>query len=138
MNYEVGYVYKLICKNTGKVYYGSTNNINRRTAQHKCALRMRELGHSYSSSIEIIEQNNYEFLVIETWFNISKYDLKREEAKYITQEECINKRIPNRTRKDAKNEPCKCNCGCIVLRKHLYRHKKTKKHIKKIEEKSQE
>tara|TARA_A100001201_G_C3969735_1_gene165250 strand:+ start:109 stop:507 length:399 start_codon:yes stop_codon:yes gene_type:complete len=130
MNYEVGYVYKLMCKTTGKVYYGSTNDIDRRIKNHKSY-------NSGSSSREIIEQNNYEFKVIETWFNISMYDLKREEAKYITREECINKRVPNRTKKDWDNEKCKCKCGCDVIRKHLYRHMKTKKHIKKMEENSE-
>tara|TARA_R100000482_G_C5009049_1_gene94878 strand:+ start:38 stop:433 length:396 start_codon:yes stop_codon:yes gene_type:complete len=130
MNYEVGYVYKLMCKTTGKVYYGSTSDIDRRIQQHKIC-------RSNSSSREIIEQNNYEVLVIETWFNISRYELKREEAKYITQEECINKRVPNQTKREYHKKPTTCVCGCIVRYDQLKKHMKTKKHIKKMEENSE-
>tara|TARA_R110000782_G_scaffold64204_1_gene131035 strand:+ start:28 stop:663 length:636 start_codon:yes stop_codon:yes gene_type:complete len=40
--------------------------------------------------------------------------------------------------KDRINEKLKCECGCVVIKRTLLRHKKTPKHIKLIEMKTNE
>jgi len=155
-NYKNGKIYKLICDKTDKIYIGSTIN----------ELNIRLIGHKSGkdcSSKKLFELGDVKIELIKNYSCNSKKELEEEEKKYIRENECINKYIPNRTqeewREDNKQklkkyqqeyrkkeyetkkeeilkkqqEKVECECGSIVNRNHLARHKKSFKHIKLTE-----
>tara|TARA_E500000318_G_scaffold105612_1_gene112691 strand:+ start:362 stop:907 length:546 start_codon:yes stop_codon:yes gene_type:complete len=93
--YVNGKIYKIVCNETGKVYYGSTikklkyrinNHINERTCESK----------------QIINRNNYYYELIENYSCNNEYELKSRERWYIENNDCINKVIPIRTKEEIK------------------------------------
>ena len=155
--YQEGKIYKIVCNITGEVYIGSTiKTLAQRKADHKSTTNP-------CMSRNIINRGDYKMILIKNYPCNSKKKLEEEESKYIRENECINKYIPNRTqeewREDNKEklkkyqqeyrkkeyetkkeeilkkqqEKVECECGSIVNRNHLARHKKTMKHIKLTE-----
>ena len=150
--YQEGKIYKIVCNITGEVYYGSTiSKLSKRINIHKnlkdCVSR------------NIINRGDYKIELIKDYPCNSQYELEEEEGKYIRENECINKQIPGRTKKEhyednkieiveknkqyrdlhkeeinkKKLEKITCECGAIVAKAGLARHKKTMNHIKKTE-----
>jgi hypothetical protein len=78
-------IYKLSCE-TGKVYYGSTNNINKRLSNHKSNLTCM--------SKDFINPN------IEVLETCKEEERKEREGYYIRNFDCVNKCIPGRTQKE--------------------------------------
>jgi len=155
--YQEGKIYKIVCNITGEIYIGSTiKTLAQRKADHKSTTNS-------CVSKNIINRGDYEMILIKNYSCNSKKELEEEEKKYIRENECINKYIPNRTqeewREDNKQklkkyqqeyrkkeyetkkeeilkkqqEKVECECGSIVNRNHLARHKKSFKHIKLTE-----
>jgi len=95
VNYQLGKIYKLVSNNTGKQYIGSS-------CQKKLCSRLT--GHVNKSnkciSREIIEDGNYEIILIENFPCDSKDELHKRERYYIENLDCINKVIPTRTKKE--------------------------------------
>ena len=86
-------IYKIIDNETGEVYFGSTTqSINERINKHKkrptCTCR------------DIIARNNFDVVVLETHIGMPKKELFEREKEYILKFNCVNKVIPNRTRKE--------------------------------------
>ena len=186
-----GYIYRIIDNTNGNVYYGSTikKYLCQRIASHKADYKRYLEGISrYTTSFDIIKNNDYKYEVVEENEFETKYDILQRERYYIENFECVNRIIPNRTeqeyrdthkeqtskknknyyethkqefvekskkyhkenyekkkeqlkkkRKDSyeKNkeylkEKINCDCGAIVCRVSLTRHKKSKKHLDKI------
>ena len=110
----------------------------------------------YHFSRNIINRSDYKIELIKNYPCNSKKELEEEEAKYIRNNKCINRNIPHRTKhewyEDNKEEINKhkkekyeinkkeflkkitCECGAIVSKPHISKHRKTKKHIKLLEE----
>jgi hypothetical protein len=91
MNYQEGKIYKIV--GSGLTYYGST----------KQTLKARINKHKYQkccSSKQIINNGNYEILLIELFPCNTKEELKTRERWYIENNDCVNKYIPNRTKKE--------------------------------------
>ena len=149
--YQEGKIYKIVCNISGEVYIGSTKNtLENRLGKHICD--------THCMSKQIIERGDYEIILIKNYPCNSRYELEEEEAKYIRNNNCINRCIPHRTStqyyQDNKNkllekqnkyrednkakinkqkaEKITCECGCIVRMGGLYNHRKTKKHLKFI------
>ena len=97
-----GIIYKLECCITGEVYYGSTTqSLNIRMSEHKaCCKRWKEGKYAFTTSFNIIDRGNYSYSLIETVECEDKYQLEARERYYIENNECINKFIPCRTRKE--------------------------------------
>lgn len=93
-----GFIYKLLCKNTLKTYYGSTtNDIKNRLTEHEHKFK-RGIKHSSS---DIIANGNYSIEQVEMIDFEDKKELRDRERFYIENDKnCINKNIPNRTSKD--------------------------------------
>ena len=199
-NYNQGKIYKIVCNITNEIYIGSTiQDLNNRLASHKIR--------KSCMSKQIIERGDYEIILIKNYPCNSKYELEEEEAKYIRENECINKTIPHRTRKEwreenkekiieykkeyyednkekinkktneyyknnkekiveqkktfyennkekqlqikkkyyednkevinkQRKEQVLCECGILTSKNHISRHRKSKRHIKFLEEKS--
>jgi len=94
---------------------------------------------------------NSETMVIESleqyYFDEDTYNKQfvlQREAYYIKNNQCINKEIPGRTKKESNkeyyeknkeklNEKIDCECGGKYIHQHKSRHMKSKKHINYIE-----
>jgi hypothetical protein len=103
VNYENGKVYKIICNITGLIYIGSTAEIllSNRLGKHRRDYRSFLNGkYHYVSSFKILENNNYDIILLETYPCNNKYELKARERFYIESLNCVNKNIPNRTVKE--------------------------------------
>ena len=90
VNYSNGKIYKIT--GGGMTYYGSTTQpLNKRLAVH------RNLN---CSSKIIIETGKYDICLVEEFKCENKEQLHARERFYIENNECINKRIPSRTKKE--------------------------------------
>jgi hypothetical protein len=98
---KIGYIYKLVDNTNSNVYYGSTMNLKKRLRQHKEDYKkyLKSKCH-YKSSFEIIKNSNWLMLYLEVvpFKDISL--LRERERSYIENNQCINKYIPNRSKKE--------------------------------------
>jgi hypothetical protein len=132
MSYQRGKIYKIVCNTTGLTYYGSTTEptLARRLSAHKGYYNYWKKGASKNmiTSGKILENNNYEIVLVELYPCNSKDELHKRERFYIENNECVNKNIPTRTGYEYREE-----------HKHEFREK-SKKHYEdnreEIKEKS--
>jgi hypothetical protein len=100
VNYQQGKIYRLVCNTTGLVYVGSTcePTLTRRLQKHKGDYKKFLDGkNSNMTSFQILENNNYEIILIEVYPCNSKDELHQRERHYIETMECVNIQIPGRT-----------------------------------------
>ncbi len=97
-----GIIYKIVCNETGEVYYGSTQqSLNKRIAIHVSKCKGWKAGnYHYTTSFSIIERGNYSYSLIETVECQDRQQLETRERFYIEKNECANKVIPTRTQKE--------------------------------------
>jgi hypothetical protein len=127
VNYQNGKIYKIICNITGLIYIGSTAEIylSNRLAKHRKDYRRFLNGkHNYITSFKILENNNYDIILLETYPCNNKYELKARERIYIESLNCVNKCIPNRTSKEYYNDNKK-----IILKKNKEYYYKNKNEL---------
>ena len=91
-NIMVGYIYKIKCLETNKFYIGSTlEELYKRIAYHK------DIKNNRCASYEIIKNNNYEFIILDTIDTNNKKSIQLIENLYILigrkTNRCINKNI---------------------------------------------
>ena len=151
--YKNGKIYKIVDNTNNNIYIGSTIQIlEERLSKHKCK-------NSTCISRNIIENGDFEIILIKDYPCNSKEELEEEEQKYIDIYECINKNraYTGLTRKEYdkeryeknkdkkkeydkkryeknkeyKKEKILCECGCMINRSGIARHRKSQKHIKK-------
>jgi predicted GIY-YIG superfamily endonuclease len=82
-----GYIYKILCKDTGEVYIGSCRNYEQRKISHKYYKNDTKW---VVSSSQIINRNNYEFILLDKQDEITDLDLRKLEQSYMDKYECIN------------------------------------------------
>jgi len=82
--YQRGLVYGLVCNITGKLYIGSTINLEQRKKNHKSK------GNTCMSK-QIIDGGDYEFYVIELYPCWSVFELRIREEYHRQRNECVNK-----------------------------------------------
>ena len=103
VNYQLGKIYKIVCNTTGIMYIGSTceANLARRLSNHKSDFkRWKEKSKNVTASCEVIENNNYEIILIENYPCNSKDELHARERFFIENNHCVNRSIPTRTMKE--------------------------------------
>ncbi len=145
--FEIGYIYKLICSETGDCYYGSTINPVKRFARHRQQNNTCKSKGLIKPTMHIMEMKK----------NISKNDLQSIEKYYILNNNCVNKNVPKRTYKEwykqkiidnpnyqkekyqkyegkSRNERTRkhCECGGKYIQRNLKIHLLTNKHIKYV------
>jgi len=100
--YQQGKIYKIIDKTNNNIYIGSTiKTLNKRLIEHKTEYKKSiNKKQSNTTSFEIIKNNNYEILLLETFPCNNKYELEQRERYYIDNNCCVNKTIPTRTKKE--------------------------------------
>jgi hypothetical protein len=102
-DYSKGKIYKIVCNTTGLVYIGSTcePTLARRLAKHRTDYNRYLNGKIRNiTSLKLIENNNYEIVLVENYNCASKDELHARERFYIESIECVNKVIPTRNKKE--------------------------------------
>ena len=130
-----GKIYKLVDNTNNNIYIGSTcetiltNLLNKHKSDYK---RYVEKGIKYTTSFEIIKNNNYKIELIEEIICVNKYILDEREKYWIENINCINKYKPNnyldKGNKDIHRTK-KCNCGGEYKFGQQSKHYKTITHI---------
>jgi len=125
--YKNGKIYKIVCNETNEVYYGSTR-------QKYLSNRIKTHRGENCISKQIIDRKNYYYELVEDYSCNNRYELETRERWYILNNDCINKNIPTRTKKqwnednketiiEKRKETITCNlCGYILSKRHLKRH----------------
>ena len=101
VNYQNGKIYKIVSGDL--TYIGSTcePTLARRMATHKGDYRVYLNGkRDYVTSFKLLENGNAEIFLLELFPCNSKDELHARERYHIENNECVNKVIPNRTRKE--------------------------------------
>ena len=101
-DYSKSKIYKIVCNITGLIYIGSTSQpLCRRIQDHKNDYKRYLNGkHNYVSSFKILENNNYNIVLVEDFTCKRKEQLHAKERFWIENTECVNKVIPTRTQKE--------------------------------------
>jgi hypothetical protein len=104
-DYSRGKIYKIINDKTEEQYFGSTcePTLARRLARHIKDYKRWELkkeGAHFVTSFLIFNNNNYHIELVELFSCSSKDELTTREKYYIKNNECVNKYIPMRSKKE--------------------------------------
>ena len=94
IDYQQGKIYKIECNVTGKVYIGSTCEpiLARRLAGHIKNYKSYLNGKSnYVSSFDILQNGNYDIVLIESYPCNSKDELHSRERYHTNNIDCVNK-----------------------------------------------
>ncbi len=92
--YSRGKIYKIVDNTNGDVYYGST------TETLKERLRKHTSNSNECNSKLIINNGDYNIILVEYYPCNSVEELESREAHYIINNQCINVKIPGRTNKE--------------------------------------
>ena len=102
-DYANSRIYRIVCNDTGKQYFGSTTqSLAKRLSRHKAGFKQWQKGNNtFTTSYEIIEGGNFDIVLVEELPNIKNIEqLRARERYHIEANECVNKVIPNRTLKE--------------------------------------
>ena len=91
--YERGKIYKIVDNTNNNIYIGSTIQ----TLKERLRCHEKDLD---SSSKSIIDNGDYDILLIENYPCESKKELEAREGFYIRNNDCININVPGRTQKE--------------------------------------
>jgi hypothetical protein len=101
--YKNSKIYKIVDNTNGNVYIGSTcePTLAHRLAKHRGHYReYLKGGNRYITSFKILENNDYSIVLLEEFPCETKDQLLARERYYIENNECVNKKIPTRTKKE--------------------------------------
>jgi len=93
VNYKQGKIYKIECNVTGLIYIGSTckKKLSQRMSEHRSNYRKHMKGKKkYLSSFKVMENNDYDIILIEDYPCKSKDQLFARERYYTNEIECVN------------------------------------------------
>ena len=97
-DYKDSKIYKITCNITGLTYYGSTTQpISKRVGQHRADLKC---DNGDCNSKLVLAGGNYDYCLVEKVECADKSELHRRERHYTELDECVNKNIPGRTKKE--------------------------------------
>jgi hypothetical protein len=106
-NYENGKIYKLWSPSNNLVYYGSTTEtLSQRLAKHKCGYKAynNDNTKSYITAYKILECEDYKIELVEAYSCNNKSQLEKKEGEYAENNECVNKRIEGKTKKEQRKK----------------------------------
>jgi len=101
IDYSKSKIYKIICNTTGLVYFGSTTQL---LCQRKAKHIDNFIKNGNTTSKFVLENNNYEMILVENYPCLNKEELHSRERFYIENNNCVNKYIPNRNIKEWYND----------------------------------
>jgi hypothetical protein len=99
---NTGKIYKILCNETGEVYYGSTiRTLSHRKNGHKQDVKKYDEGKKTKCECyNIIKRGNFTMSLVEEYSFDNKQQLLWRERHYIENNECVNTRRPIATKKD--------------------------------------
>ena len=159
--YQNSKIYKLTSDQTSLIYIGSTvKTLNKRLTNHICDYNNYLNGNKrcYISSYEILKHGDYKIELIELYPCDNKEELHEREQYYLDyyKDIIVNKikaytgiytnlskseykkqhyQLNREKILERKKEKITCECGAVVSRRHLSKHKRSKKHINYINNK---
>lgn len=97
-----GKIYKLVCNQTNKIYYGSTTQTlgKRRDTHRQYYKKHLKTSCGYMTAFEILKNDDFKMELVEDVEFTDKNDLFTRERFYIQNNECVNKVIPLRTNQE--------------------------------------
>ena len=147
INYQEGKIYKIYNTINDDIYVGSTSlKLCERMRDHRRAIKHHKKQHLplYKAFIEY-GIDNFFIELIEKYPCNDVEELRQKEGEYIiNMKPALNTRVPGRSDKDCKKlyyeknkelllqkqlNKLTCECGCVMNRSSMLRHKRTKKHI---------
>jgi len=97
-NFQDSKIYKIHSYQTDKIYIGSTTqSLCRRFSNHKSSFKRGSRG---SMSKEILKYDDSMITLIESYSCNNKNELEKRERYHIENNNCVNKCIPTRTKKE--------------------------------------
>lgn len=101
MLYENAKIYRIFSKKTGLNYYGSTcATLQQRLNRHRHQMKRYVSGaHAFTSSFEVLIHKDAKIELVELFPCETKPELNIREGEIIRANECVNRNIPGRTRK---------------------------------------
>jgi hypothetical protein len=102
-DYQKAKIYKLWSPSKNLVYYGSTTqSISQRLAKHLNSYKNynEDNTKSYYSSYLVLECEDYKIELVEEYACNNKQQLEKKEGEYTKTNECVNKCVAGRTRKE--------------------------------------
>ena len=99
-----GIIYKILCNETGEVYYGSTiRTLSHRKNGHKQDVKKFDEGKRTTrcECYDIIKRGNFTMSLVEEYSFDNKEQLRWRERHYIENNECVNTKRPIATKKDS-------------------------------------
>lgn len=101
-NYSKSKIYKIYSYENDDVYYGSTvDTLSRRMTGHRTHYKMYKEGKmNYLTSFKILELTSCKIELVENYPCNSKEELLQREGFYIRNNDCVNKIIAGRTKKE--------------------------------------
>ena len=142
INYQEGKIYKIYNTINDDIYVGSTTLklCERMRDQRNCVNNEAKKDRLLYKAFREHGVDNFHIELIEKCPCNDRDELRRTEGEYIRSlKPYLNMNIAGRTRADWKKthngEQITCECGCIVTRSCLSRHRKTKKHIELMSDK---
>lgn len=151
-----GKIYKIVNEDLNLTYYGSTTKkyLASRIAQHK--YQSKKCINKFITSSKLFSTNNYKACIVEEIEFENIKQLREREKYYIENFDCVNKQIPNLTKKQTQKKYREKNkdtiksyyqdvlkerrktqfkycdiCNIDITANNFSSHKKTKKHLKK-------
>jgi len=132
MDYKKGKIYCIRSYKTDDIYIGSTcSPLNKRFWQHKKNHRRWKEGkkvNGITTSWYIIEHGDAYIELMEEYPCDNKQQLRKREGEYIRENECINKNIPGRTKKECDADYYKKNGNRIRNRRNKYYQENKEEH----------
>ena len=102
-DYSNSRIYKIVDNTNGNIYIGSTTQtLSRRLAKHRSEYQcfLENKNKNKITSFQIIQNSNYEIILLENMNCATKEQLHARERFYIENNVCVNKNIPTRTKKE--------------------------------------
>ena len=123
VDYSKAKIYKIVCDTTGLVYIGSTcQALAVRLSGHKMShKRFLQGKYHFVTSFKVIENGNYDMVLLQRYPCDNKEELHAKERSYIESMTCVNKVIPCRTKKEYVVDTKDIKCEYDRLRREANR-----------------
>lgn len=116
-DYDKSKIYKIVCNITGLTYYGSTlQPISKRMYGHRSDYKLNK----GCKSELVLAGCDYNYSLVEEVPCENKEQLLRRERFWVENNECVNKQIPGRTRKEFYEQYYEANEEKIKEKKKQY------------------
>ena len=123
-DYSEAKIYKIIDNTNDNIYIGSTcQKLSQRLSEHVRHYKSYKESkrQNYMSSFKIIENGDYDIILIKEYNCESKEQLLKKERYYIEKYQCINKNIPGRKKQEYSKEYYENNKNVLIKKMKEYR-----------------